>query len=116
MKAIFRSMLGLCLSVGFLAAATSDSMRVTFAQPVDVAGTTLPAGTYLVRNMSTTSTPVLQFRGDKGVAASVIVESLGVQSGTGTKLVLKEVNNKMEVEQIWFADEGGFEILPSSAK
>src|SRR5437763_1691864 len=92
------------LSLSTLCAQTFETVRVTFDQPVEVAGTSVPAGDYTISMVkSNGEVPLLRFQNDHGNAVLVFAtrESRpATQTASKTDVVLEKSGLVEQVARI----------------
>ena len=91
-----------------------DTLKVHFSAPVAIGETVLPAGDWkiqIVRGSTSSSTMVL--RSESGASAQTLVNRLNSSTADDhqTHVVLRHSGNNYQLEQIWFEDGSGFQVL-----
>jgi hypothetical protein len=115
---LLRSIPVLCLLALGAFANSSETIKVTLPQAIQVGGNHLAPGDYVIRSLDTTGgEPILVFESDKGVSFAVaamrIPEPLN-EPVDKTELVLQREGGTLTLQKIWIQDENyGYEFLPA---
>lgn len=96
----------------------TDKVKVTFPNPVVVAGTTLPAGEYMIRQLPSANNPrVLEFSSDDGMKVEVTTTAFPILDNMNrkpTSVILEQRGNAYHVSKIWLAGKNYGYGLPTS--
>lgn len=96
----------------------TDKVKVTFPNPVVVAGTTLPAGEYMIRQLPSANNPrVLEFSTDDGTKVEVTTTAFPILDNMNrkpTSVILEQRGNAYHVSKIWLAGKNYGYGLPTS--
>lgn len=108
---IFCAALLLCVAAF---AYPGDVVNVSFAHPVMVGDTTLPAGNVQITIQRSNSYVLLTFRSDEGVVASMPAKLISdpTEQHSEATVILDRVNGALKVHRLWLPDSTGFELLP----
>ena len=88
-----------------------DVLMVNLPYPVNVGGTTLPAGAYTIRTEDLGSaSPILVFQSENGASAAVPVMKIARPSNNGGKaeLVIDRRGDSYKLDKIWMDGYSGF--------
>lgn len=111
---LFTMIFSAAIAIGTLSAQT-DRLTARFPSPVQVNGTTMPAGEVTIQVIRSSSDNVfLAVRSAHGETANVLVNRVDNIGDEGMPTILLTRNgNTLHFRGISFADASGFEVFPN---
>lgn len=119
MTTLCAAALAICGTLSIQAASSVDRVNVHFDTPIQVGGTTIPAGDCSIQVLRGSSNVRLAIHPDSGSPVMVVVNPVNDMDNdpnfndTHTRVILNHRGNEYRFEKILFPDHSGFELLPS---